>query len=335
MKAIAMTAAGTTDVLELLDLPQPQITEPQQILVKLHAAGVNPIDTKVRSRGSFYPDPLPAVLGCDGAGVVEAVGEKVENVQIGDAVYFCDGGLGKAGTGNYAEYVVVDSRFVAKKPRNLSFAEAAAAPLVLITAWEALGDRARLAAGQTVLIHAGAGGVGHVAIQLAKLWGAMVFTTVSTPDKARLAKQLGADETILYKDVDFVETVLHLTAGQGVDIAFDTVGDRLFWETIPAIKTYGDLVTILEPDFTLGNLKEARLKNLRISMELMLTPMLTGQAAGQIYHADILSKCRDWFEEDKLKLHLEQTFPLKDAKLAHQAIETGSTTGKIALTINN
>ncbi|MFO0000802.1 MAG: zinc-binding dehydrogenase, partial [bacterium] len=115
------------------------------------------------------------------------------------------------------EYALVDSRFVAHKPKNLSFVEAAAAPLVVLTAWEALGDRARLAAGQTVLIHAGAGGVGHVAIQLAKLWGAKVLTTVSTPDKARLVRQLGADEVIFYQDVDVVEAVLSLTKGQGVD----------------------------------------------------------------------------------------------------------------------
>lgn len=333
MQAIAMTAAGTPDVLELLDVPQPQITQPHQLLVKLYAAGVNPIDTKVRSRGTFYDDPLPAILGCDGAGIVAAVGEAVTQVQVGDAVYFCDGGLGKAGTGNYAEYVVVDSRCVAKKPSNLSFAEAAAAPLVLITAWEALGDRAKLCAGQTVLIHAGAGGVGHVAIQLAKQWGATVLTTVSTPDKARLVRQLGADEVILYHDVDVVESVLNFTKGQGVDVAFDTIGGKVFWETVPAVKTYGDLVTILEPDFTLGNFKQARLKNLRISLELMLTPMLTGDLTGQQHHAEILSQCSDWFEQDQLKIHLGQTFPLAEAKLAHQAIETGSTTGKIALTI--
>ncbi|MEB3225784.1 MAG: zinc-binding dehydrogenase, partial [Synechococcus sp.] len=281
MKAIAMAAAGSPDVLHLVEVPQPQITTPHQVLVKLQAAGVNPIDTKVRSRGTFYDDPLPAILGCDGAGTIEAVGSNVENFAVGDAVYFCDGGLGKAGTGNYAEYAVVDARFIAKKPKDLSFAAAAAAPLVLITAWEALGDRTRLQEGQTVLIHAGAGGVGHVAIQLAKLWGATVFTTVSTPDKARLARQCGADEVIFYHDQNVAETIHKLTAGVGVDVAFDTIGGRVFWETVPTVKTYGDLVTILEPDFQLGTLKQARLKNLRISLELMLTPMLMGDIVGQ------------------------------------------------------
>ena len=331
MKAIAMTRVGTPEVLTLLDFPEPKLVTPHHILVKLAAAGVNPIDTKIRSRGTFYDDPLPAILGCDGAGGVEAVGAEVEGFRAGDLVYFCDGGLGKAGTGNYAEYGVVDSRFVAKKPKNLSFAEAAAAPLVLITAWEALRDRARIQAGQTVLIHAGAGGVGHVAIQLAKNWGAKVITTVSTPDKARLARQLGADETILYKDVDVVEAVLELTNGEGVDIAFDTVGGQVFWDTVPAVKVYGDLVTILEPDFSLDNLKLARKRNLRICLELMLTPMLMGDVAGQIHHAKILKQCAEWFESDKLQIHLGQTFPLAKAQQAHEAIATGSTTGKIAL----
>lgn len=328
-----MTRVGSPEVLTLLDFPEPELLQPQQILVKLAAAGVNPIDTKICSRGTFYDDPLPAILGCDGAGIVEEVGSAVKNFRVGELVYFCDGGLGKTGKGNYAEYAVVDSRFVAHKPKNLSFAEAAAAPLVLITAWEALGDRARIQKDQTILIHAGAGGVGHVAIQLAKKWGAKVITTVSTPDKDRLARKLGADETIFYKDTDITEAVLDFTKGKGVDIAFDTVGGQVFWDTVPAVKIYGDLVTILEPDFSLDNLKLARKRNLRIGLELMLTPMLMGIEAGQIHHAEILEQCTEWFESGDLKIHLGQTFPLAEAKLAHEAIATGSTTGKIALTM--
>lgn len=328
-----MTGVGSPDVLEFLDLTQPKITDPHHLLVRLQAAGVNPVDTKIRSHGTFFDDPLPAILGCDGAGFVEEVGAAVENFQVGDPVYFCDGGLGKTGTGNYAEYAVVDSRFVASKPQNLSFAEAAAAPLVLITAWEALGDRARISAGHTVLIHAGTGGVGHVAIQLAKIWGAKVLTTVSTPEKARLARQWGADETILYPEVDVTEAVLELTGGKGVDVAFDTVGGQVFWDTVPMVKVYGDLVTILEPDFQFDNLKAARQRNLRISLELMLTPMLMGLGSMQQYHGNILSKCREWIDDGKLSIHLSQAFPLAQAKLAHEAIATGSTTGKIALII--
>ena len=277
---------------------------------------------------------MPAILGCDGAGVVEAVGTEVTVFKPGDEVYFCAGGLGKAGTGNYAEYAIADQNSVAFKPRSLSFAEAAAVPLALITAWESLYDRGRLAGGQSVLIHAGAGGVGSLAIQLAKLRGAMVFTTVGTPDKERLVRQLGADRPILYQQSDFVEVILAETEGQGVDLAFDTVGGPTFFKTIPAVKVYGDLVTILEPNSALGSLKTARDRNLRISLELMLTPQLLNLTPALSHQADILQQAAQWFDEGKLQLHLSQTFPLEEAIAAHQSLETGHTTGKIALTID-
>jgi NADPH:quinone reductase len=331
MKAIVMTDAGNPDVLQLQDLPQPKITKPHDILVRIQAAGVNPIDTKLRKRGTFYPEQMPAILGCDGAGIIEAIGINVDLFKPGDEVYFCDGGLGKKGTGNYAEFVVVDEHFVATKPKSLSFAEAGAAPLVLITAWEALYDRGRLQEGQKVLIHAGAGGVGHVAIQLAKIRGAQVCTTVSTPDKERLVRQLGADYPILYKQTDFVQAVLNWTERKGVDLAFDTVGGKTFFATCNAVSIYGDLVTILEPDANIGNLKVARNRNLRISLELMLTPMLEEMIEAQKYQANILKQCGKWIDEGRLNIHLSQTFPLEKANIAHQVLETGSITGKLAL----
>jgi NADPH2:quinone reductase len=333
MKAVLMTAAGEPEVLQLQEVPEPKIQNDTEIVVRLHAAGVNPIDTKLRQRGTFYPDQMPAILGCDGAGVVESVGSRVQQFRVGDEVYFCAGGLGASGTGNYAEVAVVKERLVAAKPKSLSFSEAAAAPLVLITAWEALYDRGRLEAGQKVLIHAGAGGVGHVAIQLAKLKGAEVCTTVSSQDKARLVRQLGADHPILYKQTDVVKSVLDWTGGEGVDLAFDTVGGKTFYDTVPAVRVYGDLVTILEPDYNQGNLKAARSRNLRISLELMLTPLLQGLVAAQQHQAEILKQCTRWIDEGKLKIHLSETYPLKDAAAAHKAIESGSTTGKIALII--
>ncbi|MBR8829042.1 MAG: zinc-dependent alcohol dehydrogenase family protein [Gomphosphaeria aponina SAG 52.96 = DSM 107014] len=331
MKAIVMTAAGTPDVLQMRDVPKPKIEQPTEILVQLKAAGVNPIDTKLRGRGTFYPEQMLAILGCDGAGVVEAVGSGVTKFQPGDEVYFCAGGLGLQGTGNYAEFTVVDELCVAHKPASLSFPEAAAAPLVLITAWESLSDRARLKTGQKVLIHAGAGGVGHVAIQLAKLEGAEVCTTVSSQDKARLARQFGADYPILYQQNDFVAATLDWTGGEGVDVAFDTVGGKTFFDTCAAVRVYGDLVTILEPDSSVGNLKVARNRNLRISLELMLTPGLQGLVSAQKQQTEILKQCANFFDEGQLKIHLSQTFPLEAAAAAHLAIETGSTTGKIAL----
>ncbi|WP_066120899.1 zinc-dependent alcohol dehydrogenase family protein [Geminocystis sp. NIES-3709] len=334
MKAIVMTCAGDVDVLTLQDVAIPSIKKSTEVLVKLKAAGVNPIDTKIRSRGTFYPEYSSAILGCDGAGIIEAVGDEVTKFKIGDEVYFCAGGLGKPDTGNYAEYAVVDENYVALKPKSLSFAEAACAPLVLITAWESLFDRVNLDNHDTVLIHGGAGGVGHVAIQLAKIKGAKVATTVSNPDKERLVRKLGADLPILYQQQYFIESVLDWTKGKGVDVGFDTVGGKTFFDTCKAVKVYGDVVTILEPDSNIDSLKLARSRNLRISLELMLTPALMNLSDALKHQAQILTQCGVWFDEGKLSIHVEQTFPLKEASLAHKTIEQGSVTGKIALIID-
>lgn len=325
-----MTAPGDIEVLQLQEVPDPRIEKDTEILVRLRAAGVNPIDTKLRRRGTFYPEQMPAILGCDGAGVVEAVGSGVQRFDIGDEVYFCQGGLGSK-LGSYAQLAVVDERFVARKPASLSFAEAAAAPLVLITAWESLYERGQLEPGERVLIHAGAGGVGHVAIQLAKLKGATVCTTVSSQGKADFVHRLGADHAIFYKDTDFVQATLNCTQGEGVDLAFDTVGGETFYKTFSAVRVYGDVVTILEPDPAYTNWKTARNRNLRISYELMLTPMLQGLVAAQQYQAGILEQCARWIDEGKLKIHVNKMLPLEQAADAHQLLEAGSIIGKIVL----
>lgn len=334
MKAVVMSEPGNPDVLQLKDVPTPEIKTPTEILIQLKAAGVNPIDTKLRQRGTFYPQEMPAILGCDGAGIVVEVGNGVQKFRPGDQVYYCSGGLGKSGTGNYAEYAVVEEHLIVHKPQSLSFAEAAAAPLVLITAWESLYDQAQLTSGQTVLIHAGAGGVGHVAIQLAKLKDAKVCTTVGSQDKARLTRQFGADYPILYRETDFVQAVLDWTNGEGVDIAFDTVGGKTFFTTCEVVRVYGDLVTILQPDTTIDSLKVARNRNLRISLELMLTPALMNLSAAQNHQTEILKQAATWIDQGKLKIHLSQTFPLAEAANGHRQLETGSTTGKIALIID-
>ncbi len=331
MKAILMTSAGDPHVLKLADIPEPTIQSPTELLVRLKAAGINPIDTKLRSRGTFHPDRLPSILGCDGAGIVEAIGTGVTKFKLGDEVYFCNGGLG-AHQGNYAELTTIDEKFAAPKPKSLTFEEAAAAPLVLLTAWEALYDRGNLAPSANVLIHAGAGGVGHVAIQLAKLRGAKICTTVGSEAKARFVRDLGADLPILYKQTDFVEAAIAWTDGEGVDLAFDTVGGKLIEQTFPAVKIGGDLVTILEPPADIS-WKVARTRNLRFSFELMLTPMLLGNINLQIQQAKILSECAELFDAGQLKIHVSEVFQLADAAKAHQLLETGSMTGKLVLTI--
>ncbi len=330
MKAMVMTAVGNTDVLNLAQLPEPEIIYPTDVKVRLYAAGVNPVDTKIRRNGLFFDLPLPAVLGCDGAGEVVAVGEGVYHVKVGDKVWFCHGGLGRE-PGTYAEFSVLDQCLLGVMPSNLDFINAAACPLVLITAWGALFDKGALRAGQSVLIHAGAGGVGHVAIQLAKMHGARVITTVGSSEKAQWVRSLGADEVINYREYDFVAAVNELTYGQGVDLVVDTVGSEVFKKSIAATAHFGRLITLLDP----GNvdLKEARLRNLLIGFELMLTPMLRDLAVARSHHLTILNQCRKWIEQGKLSITVSRCFPLDQAREAHAAIETGHTQGKLVLTM--
>ena len=330
MKAIVMTATGDPSVLEPVELPEPELRTPSDIKVRLHAAGVNPIDTKVRRRGLFYPDACPAILGCDGAGVVVAKGSAVDRFGIGDRVWFCNGGLG-ADPGNYAEYTVLDQRWAAALPEQIDFEQAAAAPLVLITAWGALYDRARLSAGQTALIHAGAGGVGHVAIPLANLRGARVLTTVGSDDKRLLARGCGADELIDYRSADFVQATNALTGGAGAEAVFDTVGPDVFRKSIDCTAHFGDLVTLLDPGQL--SLQEARMRNLRIGFELMLTPMLRELPAARAHHVEILDQCGAWMNANRLRVHVSDVLPLARAAEAHEAVETGHTVGKIVLRI--
>ncbi len=330
MKAIEMREPGEPDVLALVERPTPTLSSATGMLVRLEAAGINPVDTKVRSRGVFVPDGLPAVLGCDGAGVVEAVGEGVSRFKAGDAVWFCHGGLGGP-EGNYAQYALVDQAVAQRKPESLDFVHAAAAPLVLITAWEALYDRASLQTGETVLIHAGAGGVGHVATQIARLAGARVCTTVSGPEKADFVHSLGAEYAINYREEDLVQAVMDWTEGRGVDVALDTVGPETFAKTMPAMAYYGDLVTILDPGQV--DLKEARTRNLRIGFELMLTPMLRNLPEARAHQGEILRRCGEWIDRGELSIQVSRTFPLEQAAEAHRQIEQGHTTGKLVLTM--
>ncbi|MBK5967270.1 MULTISPECIES: zinc-dependent alcohol dehydrogenase family protein [Thiorhodovibrio] len=336
MKAIAMTAPGGAEVLQQVELEQPQIAAPTEVLVRVQAAGINPVDTKIRSRGPMREATGPTVLGCDGAGVVEAVGAEVTLVAPGDRVWYCSGGLGGE-RGNYAEFNVVDEALLQPVPAGLDIDQAAAAPLVLITAWEALHDRAGIKPGQQVLIHAGAGGVGHVAIQLAVAAGARVATTVSSAEKAEFVHQLGAECAINYREESVVEAIADWTQGRGVDIALDTVGPEVFRQTIPAMALYGDLVTILDPSSNAGDvldLGEARLRNLRISLELMLTPQLRDIREAQVHQGWILRQCAELITQGRLRIEVSGRYPLAQAADAHRRLEAGGLTGKLVLRID-
>ncbi|MBU0500849.1 MAG: zinc-dependent alcohol dehydrogenase family protein [Gammaproteobacteria bacterium] len=329
MKAVIMAEVGGPERLQLREVADPAIESPTRIRVRIRAAGVNPIDTKLRARGLFYPDALPAVLGCDGAGEVVETGPAADRFRPGDRVWFCHGGLG-SDQGNYAEYRVIDQQFARAMPASIDFEAAAAGPLALITAWESLFDRARLRQGQSVLIHAGAGGVGHLAIQLAKIRGARVLTSVSNMEKARFVQGLGADEVILYTECDFADRVNELTGGRGADVIFDTVGPAVFRQSIPCTAPYGDLVTLLDPGEGVV-FQEARNRNLRISLSLMLSPQLRNLPEALAHQGEILDQCARWIDEGRLRIAVGKRLPLAQAAEAHRLIEEGHTTGKIVL----
>ena len=330
MRAVLMTKTGAPDVLECQDIATPEVHSASELRVRLHAASVNPVDTKLR-QGLYPMDDLPAVLGCDGSGIVEAVGSEVNKFQVGDEVYFFHGGIGSI-QGNYAEFKTVEEHFVAKKPECLNFTEAAAAPLVLLTAWESLYDRAQIKSGQNVFINAGAGGVGHVAIQLAKIAGANVCTTVSSDEKAEFVISLGADMTINYKEQDFVEAIMDWTDGKGADIVMDNVGGEWIEKSFSAVAHYGHLVTLLQPDKE-TDWTVARQRNVAIHLEIMLSPLLFDLKDAQKHQTFILEECARYFDEGKLKIHVSKSMPLAEAANAHTEIESGRTTGKIVLTM--
>ena len=332
MKAMVMTKVGGAEVLELQEVPRPSIERETDILVRVKASAINPVDAKQRTRGTWYPSEPPQILGIDGAGVIEEVGKAIKEFKPGDEVFYAAGGMGKT-PGNNAEFNVIDGRFAARKPPAVTFAEAAAVPCAAITAWESLFDHGGLEKGHKVLIHAGAGGVGHAAIQLAKAKGVRVCTTVSSDEKARFVKDLGADKVVRYRDEDFVQEVLGWTDGDGVDVVLDLVGGETLFKSLSCTRFYGTVVAVLSPGSAAADWTEARLRNLRIAWELMLTPMYYDIEDVQAHHRDILNYLAAMMEKGTLKMHISNTFPLEKAADAHRAIEQGHTMGKIVLTV--
>jgi len=332
MQAILMTATGGTDVLQKAEILLPELPSEHHIRVKLAAAGVNPLDTKLRAKGTYYPRVLPTILGCDGAGVVEKIGSAVTRFKVGDAVYFCNGGIGEE-PGCYAEYTTVHEDYCAAKPTNLSLIESAALPLVLITVWEALVERVNVQAGQTILIHAAAGGVGHIAVQLAQHLGVRIAVTVSDDKKGGLAQGLGAEKIINYREQNFVQETLNWTQDQGVDVVLDCVGGDTFLRSFNAARIGGKIVTLLSSALSLENSQLARLRNLSLCYELMLTPQVQHLHDERIRQRKILEQSAQLIEAGKLGVLVSHVFPLREAARAHQLIEQGGVLGKIVLTM--
>lgn len=333
MKAILMSAAGDATVLQQRDIAMPDLPSPHHVRIKLAAAGINPLDTKLRAKPVYHPDKLPAILGCDGAGVVDEIGAEVTRFKAGDAVYFYNGGIGDE-PGNYAEYTTLHEQYCAAAPANISLQDAAALPLACITTWEALFERANLQCGQTILIHAAAGGVGHIAVQLAHHIDARIAVTVSNDKKAGLAHALGVEKIINYQEQDFVQETLSWTHGLGADVVFDTVGGDTFLRSFNATRVCGKVASLLATPMSLADAQLARLRNLSLCYELMLAPQVLNLHEERIRQRKILEQCTLRVETGELGVLVAHRFPLAQAGEAHRLLEAGGMTGKIVLTMD-
>jgi NADPH:quinone reductase-like Zn-dependent oxidoreductase len=303
--------------------------EAGQVLVRIKASGVNPLDTKIHAGEAAHArQPLPAILGIDLAGVVEAVGSGVTDFRRGDEVYGMTGGVGGL-QGSLAEYAAVDADLLAPKPANLTMREAAALPLIFITAWEGLVDRARMRPGQKVLIHGGAGGVGHVAIQIARAFGAEVFATASGENQSFIA-QLRATP-IDYHEMPVEDYVAKYTDGRGFDIVYDTVGGATLDASFTAIRRFGHVVSCLGwGTHALGPLS---FRAATYSGVFTLLPMLTGE--GRAHHGEILREATRLTEAGKIAPRLDPRHVTLDTACdAHRATKARSAAGKIVVEID-
>jgi NADPH2:quinone reductase len=302
-----------------------------QVLVRIKASGVNPLDIKIRTGNAEHAGvKLPAILGMDLAGVIEAVAPGVTAFKPGDEVYGMAGGIGGL-QGSLATFLVVDADLLARKPSNLSMRAAAALPLAFITAWEGLVDRAQVHAGQKVLVHAGAGGVGHIAVQIALAFGARVFATVSK-EKAKIVEGYGAT-AIDYRTESVESYVAAHTGSEGFDIVYDTVGGATLDDSFLAVKTYtGHVVSCL--GWGTHKLAPLSFRGATYSGVFTLLPMLTGK--GRLHHGDILREAAKLAEAGKLKPLLSQErFTFETALQAHLAVEADKTVGKIVVEIDD
>ncbi len=307
-----------------MDVMKPE-PGPGQVLVKICASGVNPLDTKIRAGEARHArQPLPAVLGLDMAGMVETSGPGVTAFQPGDEVFGMVGGVGGL-QGTLAEFVVADVQLLAPKPKTLTMRQSAALPLVTITAWEGLVDRAGVHAGQTVLVHAGAGGVGYAAVQIALARGAKVFTTVSD-DKRSIVEALGAIAIDRHAPVE--EYIAEHTGGEGFDIVYDTLGGPVLDASFAAVKRYtGHVVSCL--GWGAHSLAPLSFRAATYSGVFTLLPLLTG--VQRRHHGNILQRAAELAEQNQLKpLLAEQHFGPDEIAEAYDAVAKGGK-GKVVV----
>lgn len=328
MKAMIIKEFGGSDVFEVADIAKPDV-KAGHVLVKIAATSVNTVDTMIRDMGEELPlsPALPAVLGMDFAGSVEAIGEGVSEFVVGDEVYGCAGGLADL-QGTLAEYMLADAKLVAHKPKTISMREAAALPLVGITAYEGL-IRAGVSQGQKVLVHGGSGGVGHIALQLAQYFGADVYSTGGGNRQLAFIEKLGAT-AINYRAETVADYVTQYTDGAGFDVVYDSVGGPNLANSFEAAALNGQVATtvsMVEMDLT-----TAHFKGLSLHVVFMLIPMLYNYNREQ--HGEILTQLAEIVDAGKLQPVVdEQGFSLEEIGAAHDRLTSGQAMGKVVVTI--
>lgn len=307
MKAVRIHEFGGPEVLLYEDAPKPVVSA-EHVLIKVCAAGVNPVDWKVRAghMSSVWHMPLPFIMGWDIAGVVEEVGEGVDDLKPGDAVY-----TDSSTQGGYAEYAVVKAKEIALKPTSLTFAEAASLPVAALTAWQGLFDHGNLQPGQTVLVHAASGGVGLFAVQFAKWKGATVIGTASAQNE-EFVRSLGVDQFIDYRSEKFEEVIT-----EKIDLVYDAVGQETATRSLPILKPGGRLIAIA------GSPAQQE----RAKYDVHVEAFFSKQG-----HKD-LDSIASLIDAGAVKTYVSTILPLSEARTAHEQIETGRTRGKIVLQV--
>ncbi|AYV57563.1 hypothetical protein CH370_08735 [Leptospira kmetyi] len=329
MKAMVINRFGGAEVFEAGEVPKPTLI-PGHVLIRVKATSVNPVDYKIRKFGPPIAPAFPAVLNGDVAGIIEEVADNVSRWKVGDEVFGCVGGL--IGTGGaLAEYILADERLLAHKPKNLSFEETAVLPLVSITAWEGLFEKGNIQAGNKILITGGAGGVGHIAVQLAKWAGARVLATASGDQKQKLVLELGAEAVSGRSEAEIKKKAFQVFGKEELDLAFDTGGGSGFETAIACVKRKGKAITIDgSGSFNLG---KAHSKSLDLAIVFMLIPLLHDE--GREKHGFILGEIARLVENGILKPVLDpERFSWTKIGDAHRKLEEGRTIGKISVTID-
>jgi len=315
MKSVIIREFGGPEKFETAEMPKP-VPGPRQVLVKLKASSINPVDYKIRTYPSNWAGvPVPAILGYDASGIVEETGSQVTHLKPGDEVFYCARIFGRQGT--YAEYHIEDADIVIPKPVNLNFEEAAALPLAGMTAYDSIVTFFQTKPGDTVLIQAGAGGVGSLAVQLARAAGAFVIAT-GRSENFELIRSFGAHEVIDYRKEPFEDAVNRLTNGKGVDAAFDTVGGETVSRSINCVRPYGKIATIVSIE---GSINGMQSRNQSLYFGFM------ERTSEKIRALALLA------ERGQIRPVIDSVFPLEQVAEGHRKIESGGMKGKIVLKI--